>query len=82
MPVMLVDDRVDEWLLPRQADAPRKLLVPAAEDLLAATPVSTRANSVRNDAARRAGGSRYSITLTAGAAQSIVSVSAAHSPSW
>jgi putative SOS response-associated peptidase YedK len=50
MPVILVDGAVDAWLLPRQkVDELRDLLSPAAEDLLIATPVSTLANSVKND---------------------------------
>jgi putative SOS response-associated peptidase YedK len=50
MPVFLVDDAVDAWLLPKQEPGLlHELLVPAPEDLLVATPVSTRANSVKND---------------------------------
>jgi putative SOS response-associated peptidase YedK len=50
MPVILSEDAVDAWLFPKQEpDALRPLLVPAPEDLLIATPVSPRANSVKND---------------------------------
>jgi len=50
MPVVLSEDAVDQWLLPKQdADALRPLLVPAPEELLVATPVSPRVNSVKND---------------------------------
>ena len=50
MPVVLWKDAVNQWLLPKQdADALRPLLVPAPEELLVATPVSPRANSVKND---------------------------------
>jgi len=50
MPVILADEAVDAWLLPKQKAADlRSLLVPAQEDWLVATPVSTRANSVKND---------------------------------
>jgi putative SOS response-associated peptidase YedK len=48
MPVIVPESRLDEWLTaePRIA-AP--LIAPAPEDALIATPVSKRANSVRND---------------------------------
>ena len=50
MPVILTDDAIDGWMLPRQNSADLKqLLVPAPDALLAATPVSLRANSVKND---------------------------------
>jgi putative SOS response-associated peptidase YedK len=51
MPVILSDDTVDEWLNPRQEDIDvlKLLLVPAADGLLTATPVSQRVNSVKND---------------------------------
>ena len=50
MPVILVDDAVDAWLLPRQGVTDLgSLLVPASEDTLVATFVSTRASSVKND---------------------------------
>ena len=52
MPVILVDDVVDAWLLrSKDAGALRDLLAPAPEDLLVATLVSPRANSVKNNAA-------------------------------
>jgi putative SOS response-associated peptidase YedK len=50
MPVILPAEAVDEWLYPRAS--PTALLAqlrPAADDLLAAIPVSTRINSVKND---------------------------------
>ena len=51
MPVILQDEDVDGWLDQRRDDYDelRSLLVPAAADVLAATPVSTLANSVKND---------------------------------
>ncbi len=51
MPVILPEDLVDGWLDPRKEDTEklRGLLVPARDDLLVATPVSPRANSVKND---------------------------------
>jgi putative SOS response-associated peptidase YedK len=51
MPVILPDDRVDEWIDPRQEDleALGKLLAPAPPSLLIATAVSPRVNSVKND---------------------------------
>lgn len=50
MPVILEDDAVDEWLYVRQTPASLvELLRPAREDLLVATAVSTRVNSVKND---------------------------------
>jgi putative SOS response-associated peptidase YedK len=50
MPVILEDDAVDEWLYARQTtNSLMELLRPAREDLLVATPVSTRVNSVKND---------------------------------
>lgn len=50
MPVILPDDRVDDWLFQgSDPDAMKALLVPAPDDLLIATPVSQRVNSVRND---------------------------------
>ena len=48
MPVILADEQVDEWLYPGQEDA-QALLLPAPDGLLVATPVSPRANSVKND---------------------------------
>ncbi len=51
MPVVLSDEKADEWMYPGQQNtkALMALLVPAADDLLVATPVSPRANSVKND---------------------------------
>ena len=55
MPVILPPDRVDEWLFvpaqdaDEQATRVRELLRPAAEDVLVATEVSRRVNSVAND---------------------------------
>lgn len=51
MPVILPEGRVDDWLYPRYEDQERlrKLLVPARDDLLIATAVSPRVNSVKND---------------------------------
>lgn len=51
MPVILPDEEaVDEWLFPRQPpERLQGLLRPVADDLLVATPVSTRVNSVKND---------------------------------
>lgn len=51
MPVILPEDRVDDWLYPKETDLDklRGLLVPAADDLLISTPASPRVNSVKND---------------------------------
>lgn len=50
MPVILGEEAVDAWLLPGgDADVLHKLLRSAPESLLIATPVSPRANSVKND---------------------------------
>ena len=51
MPVILPEEQVDEWLYSENGDreALRALLVPARAELLIATPVSPRANSVKND---------------------------------
>ncbi|HWO72871.1 MAG TPA: SOS response-associated peptidase [Dehalococcoidia bacterium] len=51
MPVILDDTVADHWLDPRQEDAEalQRLLVPAPDSLLVATPVSQRVNSVKND---------------------------------
>ncbi len=51
MPVVLPEEAVDGWLDPRAqgTDVLLRLLGPAAEDVLVATPVSPRANSVKND---------------------------------
>jgi putative SOS response-associated peptidase YedK len=51
MPVILPDERADEWMFsgvgdPNQLQA---LLVPAPDELLTPTPVSPRVNNVRND---------------------------------
>jgi putative SOS response-associated peptidase YedK len=51
MPAILADREADDWMDPR-APAPRALkrfLVPAAADLLIATPVSPDVNNVDND---------------------------------
>ena len=51
MPVILEKRSVDEWLFVAKDDRERlqSLLTPAAEDVLAYTPVSPLANSVKND---------------------------------
>ena len=51
MPVILEERTVDEWSFSAKDDRERlqSLLVPAAEDVLNYTPVSSRANSVKND---------------------------------
>lgn len=51
MPVILPEGKVDEWIYSGHADADavQALLSPAADDVLVATPVSPRANSVKND---------------------------------
>jgi putative SOS response-associated peptidase YedK len=51
MPVILPDAVVDDWLFPGATDFDKlaSLLVPAPDDYLVATPVSPRANSVKND---------------------------------
>jgi putative SOS response-associated peptidase YedK len=51
MPVILDDDVADHWLDPREEDAEalKRLLGPPPDGLLAATPVSQRVNSVKND---------------------------------
>jgi len=50
MPVILEDEAVDDWIYVRpSASSLTDLLRPAREDLLIATPVSTRVNSVKND---------------------------------
>jgi putative SOS response-associated peptidase YedK len=53
MPVILPQAVWDEWLDPRNADLEslQRLLVPAADDLLAMHPVSTDVNNVRNKGA-------------------------------
>lgn len=51
MPVILSDDVIDHWLDPavKDEDLLRSLLVAPLEELLIATPVSPRVNSVKND---------------------------------
>lgn len=51
MPVILPEELVDEWIYSGNGDdeALQALLVPAKAELLVATPVSPRANSVKND---------------------------------
>jgi putative SOS response-associated peptidase YedK len=50
MPVILSDDDADTWMLPNEdVKELQRLLVPSPEKLLTATPVSPRANSVKND---------------------------------
>jgi putative SOS response-associated peptidase YedK len=50
MAVILEDEIIDDWLYVRQSSASViALLRPARDDLLAATPVSSRVNSVKND---------------------------------
>jgi putative SOS response-associated peptidase YedK len=51
MPVILPEGIVDGWLDPNEEDSGklRGLLVPAADGVLIATRVSSRANSVKND---------------------------------
>ena len=51
MPVILAPDQAAEWMDADQTDPEklRTLLLPAANDLLIGTPVSDRANSVKND---------------------------------
>ena len=48
MPVVLSGGVLDDWLTADPAQAAR-LITPAAEGVLVATPVSTRVNSVKND---------------------------------
>ena len=51
MPVILPTEQAEEWMDARVTDPDklRTLLVPATDDLLIGTPVSDRANSVKND---------------------------------
>ncbi len=51
MPVILADRDADDWMDPRAPDphALKRLLVPAPDDLLIATPVSPDLNNVDND---------------------------------
>jgi putative SOS response-associated peptidase YedK len=49
MPVILDDEGAEAWMVPgHKATGLQDLLVPAGDDLLVATPVSPRANSVKN----------------------------------
>ncbi len=51
MPVILADRDADDWMDPRVPSprALKRLLVPAPDDLLIATPVSPEVNNVDND---------------------------------
>ena len=51
MPVILAPEQAEEWMAARETDPEklRTLLVPATDDLLIGTPMSDRANSVKND---------------------------------
>jgi putative SOS response-associated peptidase YedK len=51
MPVILADRDADDWMDPRAPEphALKRLLVPAPDDLLIATPVSPEVNNVDND---------------------------------
>lgn len=49
MPVVLERDGLDAWLTSESAVAVTRLLAPAAETVLVATPVSRRVSSVKND---------------------------------
>jgi len=51
MPVILEERAADDWMNPGEADplSLKRLLIPAADDLLLAQPASPLANSVRND---------------------------------
>ncbi len=51
MPVILAEEVIDDWLDPREEDIERlmRLLRPAPDDLMVATAVSQRVNSVKND---------------------------------
>jgi putative SOS response-associated peptidase YedK len=51
MPVVLLDEAVDDWLFEGERDLDRlqALLRPAPDELLIATAVSSRVNSVRHD---------------------------------
>lgn len=51
MPVILPEERVDDWLYPKETDfdSLRRLLVPASDGLLISTAVSPDVNSVKND---------------------------------
>ena len=51
MPVILEERAADDWMNPAEADplSLKRLLIPAADDVLLAQPASPLANSVRND---------------------------------
>ena len=51
MPVILPEDRIDEWIFggEREPEELKSLLTPTPEDYLVVRPVSQRVNSVRND---------------------------------
>lgn len=51
MPVILADRDADDWMNPREPNPPtlKRLLIPAAEDVLQMRPVSPLVNSVRNE---------------------------------
>ena len=51
MPVILDNRAADDWMNPTEADplSLKRLLIPAADDVLLAQPASPLANSVRND---------------------------------
>lgn len=51
MPVILTAEQAEAWMYQDETDLEklRTLLVPSAEDVLIGTPVSDRANSVKND---------------------------------
>ena len=50
MPVILEYEAIDDWLYIRQSSASlMALLRPARDESLIATPVSSRANAVKND---------------------------------
>jgi len=56
MPVILEDEAVDDWLYARQTPGSlMKLLRPVRDDYLVGTPVSARANSVKNERPRLPG---------------------------
>jgi putative SOS response-associated peptidase YedK len=51
MPVILTSEQAEAWTYQDETDLDKlkKLLLPAANDILVGTPVSDRANSVKND---------------------------------
>ncbi len=51
MPVILESRAADDWMNPREADplSLKRLLIPAADDVLVAQPASPLANSVKNE---------------------------------